>query len=175
MPRYDECLGKPGVAGRGVVTPEIAERFERSRDRCAHRDNATSSAPTCHDCLRRSGRHIAPLLMYVMVGDPIGSDRSKRIQSDMERDLRPAKTPSPELLDQFGREVHAGRRRGGRPRLSRINGLVPGSVLRDAPDIRRNWELSVGLEPLVCVSGEAKQQLTFADVIFDNRYGRTNA
>ena len=32
-----------------------------------------------------------------------------------------------------------------------------------------------GCAALVCVFGEAKQQLTFADVVFDNCCGRTNA
>src|SRR5215216_5532535 len=97
MPWHNERSGKPGETGRVVVSPAFPERFKGPRHRCPDCDDATSSTTACRNCLCRGNRHFAPLLVNMVIGDPLCSHWAKRIQSDVERNLSPAKAALTEV------------------------------------------------------------------------------
>src|SRR5215207_1013287 len=167
MAWHYERIGKSHETGRGVISPAFPKGFKRPRHRRTDRDDATSAHMTGRNGLGGGDWNFAPFSMDGMIGDRISSDRPKSIETDMKRNFGPIETRQPEGRDKIGREVHARRGCCCGARHSRIKGLVPSWVFREAPDIRRNREFPVGLKTLIRFFSEPNQQLTAAEISLD--------
>src|SRR5215218_7275515 len=105
MAWHDERFGITRESNRVVVLPRVSERFEGSRYRCPDCDDPISPAATCRNCLCSGDWHFAPFFVNEMVGDSFCSDRPKRIQPHMKRNLGPRKASLLQVTDEIGREV----------------------------------------------------------------------
>lgn len=153
--RTDEQVG-PSRGGRRGRRPPAAGPLERADHRRAHRDDAAAAVPRAGDRVRRLRRDAAPLRLHDVVVDALGRHRPERAGAHMQGDRRPADTVFRQPPQVFIGEVKAGGRRGHRPAMPRVDGLValPVGRIGRPVDVRRERDVTVLVDPRPRIAGD---------------------
>ena len=146
-PGRDEDLRK--AAARMDDTILRRHGLQRPHAGGAHADHAAAACTGGVDPLRLLGRDLVILAVHVMVGDVLLLDGAERAQAHMQQHRHDLHALGAHALQQLGRKVQAGRRRGGAAVYLGIDRLIAGLVLQLLVDVRRQRHLAQAVEHIL--------------------------
>ena len=144
----DDLKLEPGVderrrfAARGLDAAAVVPRriLESTGGRRTHRDDPASLAPRPFDRLGRCGPDLVALGIDLMLLDDFAPHGLERAVADMERHVDAFDAAGRERLENFRREVEAGRWRSDRSAHRCVNGLVTLSIRVDVVALDVGWQ-----------------------------------